>query len=280
MSAGDGSIRCADGRSLCFREYGAPGGDPVFYFHGWPGSRLDFAANDTAAAAAGLRVIAVDRPGMGGSDLLRGRRVLDWPADVAALADALGIERFAVLGFSFGGPYARACAFALPERVRLAVLVSSSGPPEDPDLGARLLPRPIRLALALARRSAVMALPFAWLNERQARAAARDAGLEGRDEVAATMAASAVESFHSGLRGAAGDLAAVAHGDGFRLEDITTDVQIWHGKLDTSDPPATARSQERRIPNASARYVEDGGHLILFSHAAEILAGIAGPRAI
>jgi len=108
---GDGSVSCADGRALVFREYGAPDGAPVLYFHGWPGSRLDFAANDAIAASAGVRVIAVDRPGMRGSDFQRSRRVLDWPADVASLADALGLDRFAVLGFSFGGPYARACGY-------------------------------------------------------------------------------------------------------------------------------------------------------------------------
>jgi pimeloyl-ACP methyl ester carboxylesterase len=101
-------IRVADGRRLAVCEYGAPGGAPAFFFHGWPGSRLDFAANDAAAKAAGVRVIAIDRPGIGGSDPQPRRKVLDWPADVTAVADSLGLDRFTVFGFSFGGPYARA----------------------------------------------------------------------------------------------------------------------------------------------------------------------------
>jgi pimeloyl-ACP methyl ester carboxylesterase len=73
----------------------------------------------------------------------------------------------------------------------------------------------------------------------------------------------------------AGHCGKVAHGEGFALEDIATEVQIWHGEDDRSDPVAIARSLERRIPRASVRYLEDGGHLILFSHAAEILAAVA-----
>jgi pimeloyl-ACP methyl ester carboxylesterase len=286
VSGRDGSVRCPDDRLLSFREYGAPEGQPVFYFHGWPGSRLDFALNDGAATAAGMRVIAVDRPGVGGSDRQRGRRVLDWPRDIAALADALGIDRFGVLGFSFGGPYARACAYAMPQRVRVAVLVSSSGPLDDPDAGERLLQRPLRLMVVLARRSPTLALPFAWLNAREARAGragrertrvapSADAELLSDAAISEALMASAAECFRPGLRGAAEDAAAVARGDGFVLEQIAAPVQIWHGELDDGEPVAMARSQERRIPNVSARYVEDGGHRILFTHAAEILAAVA-----
>src|SRR5947209_6974833 len=74
------------------------------------------------------RVITVDRPGMGLSDFQPGRKVLDWPADVAALADALGLNRFAVLGFSGGCPFALACAFRLPERVTVLGIVSGVVP--------------------------------------------------------------------------------------------------------------------------------------------------------
>jgi pimeloyl-ACP methyl ester carboxylesterase len=285
---GDESIRRHDGRRLAFREYGAPDGAPMFYFHGWPGSRLDFAVNDASAAAADVRVIAVDRPGIAGSDHQRGRRVLDWPAEVAALADARGIDRFAVLGFSFGGPYARACAHALGDRVTRAILVSSVGPLDDPAAGLALLPRPLRTTLALARFAPPLALPFAWQNARAARDAppgelpaadsipATDREVLSRADVFDCLSASAAECFRRGTRGPAWDAVALARGEGFRLEEISTEVQIWHGELDRSDPVAMARSQERRLANAQARYVADGGHLILFSHATEILAGVHG----
>lgn len=77
-----------------------------------------------AAAEAGIRLIAPDRPGMGGSDFQPGRRVIDWPADVAALAEHLALERFAVLGYSGGAPFAAAVGAMLPERVRSVSLVA------------------------------------------------------------------------------------------------------------------------------------------------------------
>jgi pimeloyl-ACP methyl ester carboxylesterase len=161
-------IRLSNGRRLTFCEYGAADGTPAFFFHGWPGSRLDFAANQAAAAAAGVRVIAVDRPGIGGSDPQPRRTVLDWPADIAALADSLGLDRFAVFGFSFGGPYVRACAYALPGRVIRAGLVSCLGPIDDP-AAKRGMPAPTRYGLAVARLSPWLARPLAWLTARQAR---------------------------------------------------------------------------------------------------------------
>lgn len=101
-------LKLQDGRNLGYAEYGAPEGVPVFYFHGFPGSRLDYLFFDAGEAAAGTnaRIIAAERPGYDLSDFKRGRSILDWPDDVTELADALQIDRFAVLGISGGGPYA------------------------------------------------------------------------------------------------------------------------------------------------------------------------------
>ena len=152
----------------------------------------------------------------------------------------------------------------LAERVTRVILVSTVGPLDDPAAGEVLLPRPLRLTLALARRSPALALPLVWRCARQTRVGALDRGLPAwmspadaavlsRPEVAACLQASTIECFRRGLRGAAQDTAAVAHGEGFSLEDIATEVQIWHGGDDRSDPVAIARSLQRRIPRASAR---------------------------
>ena len=211
-----------DGRRLAYREYGAPDGAPVFFFHGWPGSRLDFVSNDFAATAAGARVIAMDRPGIGGSDPQPGRTVLDWPADVVAVADALGVERFAVLGFSFGGPYTRACAYALPDRVIRAGLVSCLAPVDDP-AAKRGMPPATRYALAAARVSPLLARPMVWLTAHQARAGTMidrlaksmsppDAAVLSREEVRDPLGRSLAESFRQGVAAATWDGVAVARG--------------------------------------------------------------------
>src|SRR4051812_34137799 len=99
------TVTLRDGRRLGYAEYGEPDGRPVFYFHGTPGSRIDGRGADAEVRALGLRVIAVERPGYGLSTFVPRRTIASWPADVTELADALGIERFGVYGYSYGGPY-------------------------------------------------------------------------------------------------------------------------------------------------------------------------------
>lgn len=279
------SLELSDGRRLAFCEYGAADGPPAFFFHGWPGSRLDFAANDAAAAAVGVRVIGVDRPGIGGSDHQRQRTVLDWPNDIAALADSLRLERFAVFGFSFGGPYARACAYALPERVTRAGLVSCLGPIDDP-AAKRGMPPPTRYGLAAARLSPLLAWPMVWVTARQARGGKMieqlsrsmsppDAAVLRRPDVADALGSSLSESFRQGIGPATWDGVAVARGEGFRLEDVKPEVLIWHGEQDRNDPVAMARAQEQRLPRVTARYYKPDGHLIFFSRIEEILCELA-----
>src|SRR5262245_15438675 len=96
-------ITLSDGRRLAYSEFGDPAGLPVFYFHGAPSSRLEpLLIGDDALKQTGFRFIAPDRPGIGGSDPKPDRRIVDWPADVSALADALRLKRFGVLGNSGG----------------------------------------------------------------------------------------------------------------------------------------------------------------------------------
>ena len=93
-----------DGRELAWMETGEPRGYPVFMFHGTPGSRLSLSFDARAIEASGVRLIAPDRPGYGHSSFHRGRTLADWASDVSTLADHLKIAKFAVSGFSGGGP--------------------------------------------------------------------------------------------------------------------------------------------------------------------------------
>ena len=97
-----------DGRTLGFAEYGDPKGEPFLEFHGCPSSRLEAGNYDEAGKKLGVRVIGIDRPGFGISTYVKGYRIVDWPADVTELAEALGLDRFPVAGISSGSPYALA----------------------------------------------------------------------------------------------------------------------------------------------------------------------------
>src|SRR6478735_8210825 len=125
----DDDIVLDDGRKLRYAEWGDPSGRPMFLFHGAPGSRV-FVPNPAVTAEAGVRMVTVDRPGYGGSDPLPGRQILDWPRDVVALAEALGLDRFDVAAHSAGGPYALACGHELMDRVGHVVLISCVAPQE------------------------------------------------------------------------------------------------------------------------------------------------------
>jgi pimeloyl-ACP methyl ester carboxylesterase len=118
-----------DGRTLGYAQYGDPAGKPVFFFHGGAGSRLEHPAD---VCAIGARLICTDRPGHGLSDFKPDRELLDWPDDVAQLANHLGLDKFYVLGWSAGGPHALACAYQLPERVLAGAVAANLGPMNRP----------------------------------------------------------------------------------------------------------------------------------------------------
>ena len=122
------TIRLHDGRALGYAEVGKSDGFPIFYFHGHDSSRLEVVLWTELAITLGVRLIALDRPGIGRSDLKAGYRLLDWPDDVVEVANQLGIERFAVAAVSGGGAYGLACAYKIPHRLTACGLICSIAP--------------------------------------------------------------------------------------------------------------------------------------------------------
>ena len=122
------TVTLRDGRRLGFAQFGSKGAFPVFYFHGWPGSRLEAGFFEVA----GTQMIGVDRPGYGMSDPQPNRKLADWPRDIEQLADHLRLDKFAVIGMSGGGPYAAACAYFLKDRLTKVAIIAGLGPPEAP----------------------------------------------------------------------------------------------------------------------------------------------------
>ena len=124
------TLTLPDGRKLGFAEWGDPEGKPIFHFHGSSSSRLEHPYLEHHLV--GVRLVTIDRPGHGLSSFQPSRQLLDWPRDVDTLADHLGLGTFAVSGWSFGGPYAMACAFSFPERLTAVGLISSFAPYNRP----------------------------------------------------------------------------------------------------------------------------------------------------
>lgn len=119
------------GRTVALVEHGDPDGAPVFLFHGAPDSRLGKEFADAPARERGFRVLCPDRGGIGGSDPVPGRSIAGYAGEVLALADALDVDRFAVVGYSCGGPYALSCAAGCGPRVTATALMAGAGPIDD-----------------------------------------------------------------------------------------------------------------------------------------------------
>jgi pimeloyl-ACP methyl ester carboxylesterase len=279
-----------DGRRLAYAEYGDPRGHPTLYFHGFPGSRLEAALAAASASRAGVRLLAPDRPGMGGSDLQPHRRLLDWPADVLRLADHAGLERFTVVGVSGGGPYAAACAHSIPERLDAVAVVSGVAPLDGDALFAGML-WPNRAVLRIARR-------VPWLVERGLRPAvvarrcprivvrllarslnAPDRDVLARAEVRDTIARSLAESLRQGTRGHACELLILTRPWGFRLEDASSEVHLWHGGRDRVVPMAHHLHLSERLPRAHCeRYPDEGHFSLVIDHASHIFSTLDAAR--
>lgn len=284
----DQTIQLSDGRTLGFAEYGSPEGQVLVYCQGTPGSRLEAAALATYATAAHVRVLSIDRPGYGRSSFQQGRSLLDWPTDLVALAERLGIDRFGVLGVSGGAPYALACAYRLPARLLSCGVMSGVGPLT---LGVSGMSLQNRLGFFLARR-APWSLPL--LLSAPARTFRDEAGASktipkmlkqmtkpDREAILAhdivdQLAADAREAFHQGIQGAIYELRLYSRDWGFRLEDVAFQpLYLWHGALDTNVPIGMARAMAKRLPDCSATFYPDEGHLsTLLNHQQEVFAAL------
>jgi pimeloyl-ACP methyl ester carboxylesterase len=263
------------GRVLGYEEYGARDGEPCFYFHGHPGSRLEPRLAGEAAGEAGLRLIALDRPGYGLSDFQPGRTILDWARDVEAVADQLGLDRFAVLGSSGGGPYALACARELPRRVTKAGLISGVGPCDAPgasagmrwqnrvgfEWGARFPPLARLIMSSMGRQ--VRRRPERVVDAIANAMAPVDAEIVRRPEVREVLAAAIAEAFRQGSRGAALDVVLLGRAWGFALEAVQPVVFLWQGERDVLVPPAMGHHLAAHLPSCHATFFPDAGHLLL-----------------
>ncbi|HWH37038.1 MAG TPA: alpha/beta hydrolase [Candidatus Limnocylindrales bacterium] len=284
---GDRTIVLRDGRRLGYLDQGPRDGRPVLFFHGLGTSRVICPIDEPAAHDLGLRLIAVDRPGIGLSDRLPRRRLLDWPSDVAELADQLGLADIAVIGWSGGGPYAAACAYLLPERVRAAGLVSAPSPLSGPGKADELR-RFHRTAARAAGRAPWMIRLALWHWGRPQR---RDAELYfdkalaemGRVDqqvlsapgLRQQMIDNSAELYRQGGRGMYDEALVLARPWGFDPRSISLPVHIWHGEQDEVVPVAMARHMASILPSCRATFYPDEGHHLLYRRWPEILAALA-----
>jgi len=280
-------VSLPDGSGVGVYEYGDPAGRPVMVFHGTPACGAGFVWADAPARARGLRLVAPDRPGVGLSTPFDGWTVRDWPPIVATLADTLGIDRYAVWGYSGGGPYAVATAAQQPDRVVAAAIAAGMGEvgtfaePGDFEKTDRQLlslsvkhPRIARMVLAVSVRVAKLSPKSAvksfekQLTESDAKVAA---GLGEPREVMALF----TNAFLKSARGVVDDYRSIAGRWGVDFDSIEPPMRIFQGTADTMVPLRHAEELAKRIPQAELVTWPGEGHLGTVSHVDEILEWLA-----
>jgi pimeloyl-ACP methyl ester carboxylesterase len=275
-------------RRLELVEGGDPAGAPLVVHHGTPGAAVLSPLWEAIAAADGLRLVIYSRPGYGRSTRDRGRVVADAARDTAALADALGADRFLTFGFSGGAPHALACAALMPERV-VAVASLSSLAPFDADgldfldgMGEgnieefnlvteggeeAIRPRAEEQAAELreATREQMVEAMAPFLTEADAE--------EMRGPIGATLLRHLQHGLSVSVDGWVDDDIAFVRPWGFELSDLRVPVLLWQGRQDAMVPFGHGEWLAARIPGVEADLSEADGHLSLLTRRAPELFG-------
>lgn len=287
--AKEGSIQIGS-RTVAYYEVGDPDGLLVLHHHGGPSSRWEAALFDSEARAQGLRFVGADRPGIGGSDPQPGRTFADWAHDLQSLADSLGAQRFAVTGWSEGGPWALAAAAYLdPERL---VHVSNLSGACYGTFGANWAAAHLSAADALGGRLALhfhsgfklsyelLELGVTHFEDRYAQALRRavcpaDQVLLSDEQILRPFLKAGRECFRQGAEGLVADATLIYERWPFDLTRVTRPVHFWQGSADTLVPEIINRTVANKTPGAVWHPVPGGGHFIALSHAKAILAQAA-----
>ncbi|MGW4123197.1 alpha/beta fold hydrolase [Nocardia sp. NPDC004711] len=278
------SMVLADGRNLSWYEHGDRSGSPCVFLPGSATSGHAGVALDAVATAGGIRMISVDRPGLGHSDPAPRRRLIDWAGDVEQLVDHLALERFGLLGHSAGGAYALAVASRFPDRVTCTVVGAGSPPySEDWTRAEGVVSRMSRFYNGMAVHtprlygalSALSAPRSAEAVDRLmalvARGSSPDAEFARKypDQTRAAMEALG-DGYRQGSAGPTDDLAMLCRPWGFDLGEVTGPVEWWHGEQDTTVSPRSGREITSRLPHATTHFV-DGGHYAMFANATQAM---------
>jgi pimeloyl-ACP methyl ester carboxylesterase len=281
------TVHAAGDRNVGVYEYGDPLGAPVFALHGTPASGAGFDWADAPARERGLRIIAPDRPGIGRSTRVAMPAVADYSVELAVLADALEIDRFTVVGYSGGGPYALAAAAALGQRVRSTSIIAGAGEIgtwatfADLSRSDRQMtwlslhtPAAARIALRTADLGSRLAPRIALWSASTEMTASDRAVMRGLGTPRQALALF-TQALADGSAGVVDDYARLARPWNVALGAITTPVHCWHGTGDNLVPLAHAEALVERLPNARLTTWPGEGHLGLITHVNDVLDDLA-----
>jgi len=281
----EGTIAVRGGRRLGFAEFGSPHGSAIIWMHGTPGARRQIPVEARAYAdREGLRIIGIDRPGIGSSTPHVYDSVLDWTEDLVMVADTLGIEEMHLIGLSGGGPYVLAAGAAMPDRVLGVAVMGGVAPTQGVDAPAGgLLPFASHLAplVSLARVPIGVALTVALrllaplggpaLDLYASVQPHGDRELLGRAEFKAMFLDDLLNGSRKQVTAPLSDLILFSRHWGFTAADVTVPVRWWHGDDDHIVPHRHGEHMVKILPDATLRTIEGESHLSGLGLTEEIL---------
>jgi len=264
-----------DGRKIAWMERGDVNGFPVFYAHGNPGSRLELLFLDKKAQEYGIRLIVLERPGLGRSDYVSDYGLLDFAADLEKLADEKNIDQFGLIGWSSGGPPILATAHQFPERTKFAISISGYTNFGEFDKARELMknynlrgpelsekrPQLFNQAVKLVRWTDLK-LPNFYMKMAEAEMPSADRTILEDKQSAELFIRNQQEALKQGTEGAIQDLEVQWAPWSFSLKNIQVPVFIYQGKKDTFVPWEFGEHLANTIPSASLTLIPDAGHLI------------------
>jgi pimeloyl-ACP methyl ester carboxylesterase len=281
----EGNIAVGDDRQIGFAEFGDPQGRAVFWLHGTPGARRQIPMEARVyAEQRQIRLIGVDRPGIGSSTPYQYDTVFAFAEDLRTIADTLGIDRFEVIGLSGGGPYTLACAAAMPDRVVSAGVLGGVAPVRGADaIGggvSRLISvtapvvevagAPLRVAASrLIRLVRPVAEPALYAYARISPEA--DRRLLVRPEFKAMFLDDLLNGSRKQLAAPFADVVVFSRDWGFRLDEVKVPIRWWHGDRDHIVPFEHGQHVVSRLPDAQLTHLPGESHLAGLGRAEEIL---------
>ena len=286
----EGTIAVGDDRQIGFAEFGDPQGRAVFWLHGTPGARRQIPMEARVyAEQRQIRLIGVDRPGIGSSTPFQYDTVFAFAEDLRTIADTLGIDRFEVIGLSGGGPYTLACAAAMPDRVVAAGVLGGVAPVRGADgidggvstLISAVAPvvqiagAPLRLlASQLIKLIRPIGEPALYAYARISPEA--DRRLLVRPEFKAMFLDDLLNGSRKQLAAPFADVIVFARDWGFRLDEVKVPVRWWHGDADHIVPFEHGQHVVSRLPDAQLTHLPGESHLAGLGRAEEILSAMLG----
>ena len=287
----EGNIAVGDDRQIGFAEFGDPQGRAVFWLHGTPGARRQIPMEARVyAEQRQIRLIGIDRPGIGSSTPYQYDNVFAFADDLRTIADTLGIDKMEVIGLSGGGPYTLACAAAMPDRVVAAGVIGGVAPTTGADgiaggvmgsVGLRVAPLlqvaggPIGMvASALIRLIRPVGSPAVDLYGRVSPEADRQ--VLARPEIKAMFLDDLLNGSRKQMAAPFADVVVFARDWGFRLDEVKVPVRWWHGDHDHIVPFDHGLHVVAKLPDVEMYHLPGESHLAGLGRAEEILETMVG----